>query len=122
MSLGLGTLIHQVERFGVAFENRACQLFDLLVGGVWRYRWHLRVAVNVQNGGSVGGERAIPCWAYVVVAVYGNADVEHAKSESQYESTIAHGYLTLSLIPAMSKDNYQITGRMTINYYCSSSS
>ena len=43
-------------------------------------------------------------------------DVERAKAESQYGSTIAHGYLTLSLIPAMSKDNYQITGKMTINY------
>ena len=45
-----------------------------------------------------------------------HTDVEHAKAESQYGSTIAHGYLTLSLIPAMSKDNYRIMGRMTINY------
>jgi acyl dehydratase len=45
-----------------------------------------------------------------------HTDVERAKAESQYGSTIAHGYLTLSLIPTMSKDNYQITGKMTINY------
>ena len=45
-----------------------------------------------------------------------HTDVERAKAESQYRSTIAHGYLTLSLIPAMSKDNYRIIGRMTINY------
>jgi len=45
-----------------------------------------------------------------------HTDVERAKAESQYGSTIAHGYLTLSLIPAMSKDNYQIMGKMTINY------
>ncbi len=45
-----------------------------------------------------------------------HTDVERAKAESQYGSTIAHGYLTLSLIPAMSKDNYRIMCRMTINY------
>jgi acyl dehydratase len=45
-----------------------------------------------------------------------HTDVERAKAESQYGSTIAHGYLTLSLIPAMSKDNYRIMGGMTINY------
>ena len=43
-------------------------------------------------------------------------DVERAKAESQYGSTIPHGYLTLSLIPSMSKDNYRIVGKMTINY------
>ena len=47
LSLGLGALVHQVGRFGLAPENRACQLFDLLVGGVWRYWRHLRVAANV---------------------------------------------------------------------------
>jgi acyl dehydratase len=45
-----------------------------------------------------------------------HTDVERANAESQYRSTIAHGNLTLSLIPAMSKDNYQITRKMTINY------
>ena len=45
-----------------------------------------------------------------------HTDIERAKAESQYRSTIAHGYLTLSLIPAMSKVNYRIIGRMTINY------
>ena len=51
LGFGLRALIHQVQRFGVAFENRGCQLLDLLVGGVWRYRRHLRVAAHVQNGG-----------------------------------------------------------------------
>ena len=77
LGFGLGTLIHQVERFGVALENRGCQLLDLLVGGVWRYRRHLRVAANIQNGGSVCGQRAIPGGADVVVAVYGNAGNAH---------------------------------------------
>ena len=30
-----------------------------------------------------------------------HVDVERAKKESQYQSTIAHGYLTLSLLPYM---------------------
>ena len=30
-----------------------------------------------------------------------HVDVEKAKTESQYKNTIAHGYLTLSLLPYM---------------------
>jgi acyl dehydratase len=44
-------------------------------------------------------------------------DIERARSESPYGTTIAHGFLTLSLIPALSKDNYRVdNARMGINY------
>ena len=44
-------------------------------------------------------------------------DFERARSESPYGTTIAHGFLTLSLIPALSKDNYRIdNAKMGINY------
>jgi acyl dehydratase len=44
-------------------------------------------------------------------------DFERARSESPYGTTIAHGFLTLSLIPALSKDNYRVdNARMGINY------
>ena len=44
-------------------------------------------------------------------------DVDRAKAESPYGTTIAHGFLTLSLIPALSKDNFRVqNAKMEINY------
>ena len=46
-----------------------------------------------------------------------HVDVERARTESPYRATIAHGFLTLSLIPALTKDNYRIdNAKMGINY------
>jgi acyl dehydratase len=45
-----------------------------------------------------------------------HVDVERATAESPYGAPIAHGYLTLSLIPAMSKDNFVLDGTLGINY------
>ena len=46
-----------------------------------------------------------------------HVDVEKAKAESPYGATIAHGFLTLSMIPGVSKDNYRVeNAKMGINY------
>jgi acyl dehydratase len=46
-----------------------------------------------------------------------HVDVDRARSESPYRTTIAHGFLTLSLIPVLSKDNYRLdNAKMGINY------
>jgi acyl dehydratase len=46
-----------------------------------------------------------------------HVDVEKAKNESPYGATIAHGFLTLSLIPGVSKDVYRVeNAKMGINY------
>ena len=46
-----------------------------------------------------------------------HVDVERAKAESPYGTPIAHGFLTLSLIPALSKDNFRVEGaKLVINY------
>ena len=46
-----------------------------------------------------------------------HVDVEKAKAESPYGTTIAHGFLTISLIPGVSKDNYRVqNAKMGINY------
>jgi len=46
-----------------------------------------------------------------------HVDVDRARTESPYRSTIAHGFLTLSLIPALSKANYRVdNAKMGINY------
>jgi acyl dehydratase len=46
-----------------------------------------------------------------------HVDVERARTESPFLSTIAHGFLTLSLIPALSKANYRVeNAKMGINY------
>lgn len=46
-----------------------------------------------------------------------HVDVERAKAESPYGAPIAHGFLTLSLIPALSKDNFRVQNvKLVINY------
>ena len=46
-----------------------------------------------------------------------HVDADKAKAESPYGATIAHGFLTLSLIPGVSKDNYRVeNAKMGINY------
>ena len=46
-----------------------------------------------------------------------HVDVERAKAESPYGAPIAHGFLTLSLIPALSKGNFRVEGaKLVINY------
>ena len=46
-----------------------------------------------------------------------HVDVERAKEESPYKSTIAHGYLTLSLLPHMWNQIIQVNNlKMMINY------
>lgn len=46
-----------------------------------------------------------------------HVDVDRAKAESPYGAPIAHGFLTLSLVPALSKDNFRLeNAKMAINY------
>ena len=46
-----------------------------------------------------------------------HVDVERAKKESPYGAPIAHGFLTLSMIPALSKDNFRVqNAQLVINY------
>ena len=46
-----------------------------------------------------------------------HVDVERAKQESQYKSTIAHGYLTLSLLPYMWDQIIDVRNiKMLVNY------
>jgi uncharacterized protein len=46
-----------------------------------------------------------------------HSDVERAKRDSPFGGTIAHGFLTLSLLPAMSAQTVRITGQSSaINY------
>ena len=46
-----------------------------------------------------------------------HVDVERAKKESPFRTPIAHGFLTLSIIPALSKDNFRLeNAKLAINY------
>lgn len=46
-----------------------------------------------------------------------HVDVERAKAQSPYKAPIAHGFLTLSLVPALSKDNFRVeNAKLAINY------
>ena len=39
-----------------------------------------------------------------------HVDVERAKKESPYKTPIAHGFLTLSLLPALERDSFEVVG------------
>ncbi len=47
-----------------------------------------------------------------------HVDTERARAESPYKTTIAHGFLTLSLLSRMSREAVQVRGefKMRINY------
>ena len=46
-----------------------------------------------------------------------HSDIERAKRDSPFGGTIAHGFLTLSLLPAMSAQTVRITGQSSaVNY------
>ena len=46
-----------------------------------------------------------------------HVDVDRAKNESQYKNTIAHGYLTLSLLPYMWDQIIEVRNiKMLVNY------
>jgi acyl dehydratase len=46
-----------------------------------------------------------------------HVDVERARRESPYKTTVAHGYLTLSLLPALRSAAFELPQpRMAINY------
>lgn len=46
-----------------------------------------------------------------------HVDPERARAESPYGAPIAHGFLTLSLIPALSKDNFRLQdAKFALNY------
>lgn len=46
-----------------------------------------------------------------------HVDVERAAAESPYGTTIAHGFLTLSLIPMLAQQNYRIENvKLGLNY------
>jgi len=47
-----------------------------------------------------------------------HVDVERAKKETPFGSTIAHGFLTLSMLPVLSSQAFKVSGnfKMGINY------
>ena len=46
-----------------------------------------------------------------------HVDVDRARTQSPYKTPIAHGFLTLSLVPALSKDNFRVeNAKLAINY------
>jgi len=46
-----------------------------------------------------------------------HVDVDRAKEDSPYGATIAHGFLTLSLLPVLSSHNYRFeNSKMRVNY------
>jgi acyl dehydratase len=82
-----------------------------------------------QLGGLVGQEVAVSDWFVVTqdrIEAFANAtddhqwihvDAERAKRETSFGTTIAHGFLTLSLLSPLMRDAIRVDGlRMTINY------
>lgn len=90
----------------------------------------MKVITSIEDAqGLVGTELGVGNWVIVdqqkvndFADVTGDhqwihVDVERAKKESPYRAPIAHGFLTLSMIPALSKDNFRIqNAKLVINY------
>jgi len=87
------------------------------------------ISSNSEAQGLVGQELGVSDWMTIdqdrvnsFAEVTGDhqwihVDVERAKKESPYRAPIAHGFLTLSLIPALSKDNFRVqNAKLVINY------
>jgi acyl dehydratase len=82
-----------------------------------------------QLAGLVGKEVAVSDWLVVTqdrIDAFANTtddhqwihvDAERAKRETPFGTTIAHGFLTLSLLSPLMRDGIRVDGlRMTINY------
>lgn len=68
--------------------------------------WHDVTQPNIHTFAEVTGDHQ---WIHL--------DVERAKAESPYGTTIAHGYFTLSNIPMMMAEIWRTTGvKMGVNY------
>jgi len=90
----------------------------------------MKVITSIDDAqGLVGQELGVSDWLEIdqqrindFAAVTGDhqwihVDVERARAESPYRAPIAHGFLTLSLIPALSKDNFRVeNAKLAINY------
>jgi acyl dehydratase len=90
----------------------------------------MRVIKEQELESLVGQEVAVSDWVEVTqerIQIFAEAtgdhqwihlDAERAANESPYATTIAHGFLSLSLLPAMATDAFHIDGefRMRINY------
>ena len=88
------------------------------------------INIDVQTiGARVGEEFAVSDWFQVTQArinQFAEATGDHqwihvdplrAAKESPFKSTIAHGFLTLSLLSTLIRESIQVTGlRMAINY------
>lgn len=82
-----------------------------------------------QLGGLVGQEVATSDWLVITqdrIAAFAEATSDHqwihvdsgrARAETPFGATIAHGFLTLSLLSALMRDAVTVDGpRMTLNY------
>ena len=90
----------------------------------------MKVITSIDDAqGLVGQELGVSDWLEIdqqrindFAAVTGDhqwihVNVERARAESPYRAPIAHGFLTLSLIPALSKDNFRVeNAKLAINY------
>jgi len=69
--------------------------------------WHTVTQDQINRFADVSGDHQ---WIHV--------DVERARSESQYGTTIAHGFLTVSLLSSLIEEAVEVQGtyKMRINY------
>ena len=87
------------------------------IAGVGELRQHLGREIAVSDWIAVTQERIAQFAEATGDHQWIHLDTERAAAESPYKTTIAHGFLTLSLISALMRNALAIHGlRMTINY------
>ena len=114
----------------LAAERKIVEDVDLTIMDLARGSILMKVITSIDDAvAAVGEELGVSEWQEIDqdrINAFADAtgdhqwihiDAERAKNESPYGTTIAHGFLTLSMIPALTKDNYRVeNAKMAINY------
>ena len=89
----------------------------VVVNSYEEFESHLGEVIGVSDWLEIGQERINMFADATNDHQWIHTDVERAKIESPYKTTIAHGYLTLSLLPSMWQSLIQVNNiSMMVNY------
>lgn len=89
----------------------------LIINSYGEFAAHLGEQLGVSEWLEVSQERINQFADATLDHQWIHVDVERAKTESPYKSTIAHGYLTLSLLPYMWEQIIEVNNlKMMVNY------
>jgi acyl dehydratase len=99
-------------------ESKKCKYMEkLVVNSYDEFASHLGEVIGTSEWLEISQERINLFADATIDHQWIHVDPERAKVESPYKSTIAHGYLTLSLLPHLWQELIQVNNvKMLVNY------